>query len=304
MLETASRLYNLPLFELLYQAHSVHREHHPAMDVQRCALLSIKTGGCPEDCGYCGQSAHYKTGIAREPLLPLEGVRSAAVTAKERGAQRFCMGAAWRQAPEGEPFERVLQMVREVKALGMEACATLGMLTPWQAARLRDAGLDAYNHNLDTSRSHYPNIISTRSYDDRLETIRIVRDAGITVCCGGILGLGESVEDRCALLAELASFDPQPESVPINLLMPMKGTPLETAAAVRPLDLIRTVATARILLPKARVRLSAGRVSLSQETQLLAFFAGANSIFIGEKLLTAANPSVIEDQVLLDAIHA
>jgi biotin synthase len=303
MLETASRVYHLPFFDLLFEAHTVHREHHPAMDIQRCALLSIKTGGCPEDCGYCGQSAHYSTGVEREPLLSLERVRSAARAAKDQGAQRFCMGAAWRQAPEGEQFERVLQMVREVKDLGMEACATLGMLTTSQAVRLKQAGLDAYNHNLDTSRAYYPKIITTRTYDERLETIRNVREAGITVCSGGILGLGESADDRCQLLAELAGLNPQPESVPVNLLMPIQGTPLEAASKVDSLDLVRTIATARILMPKARVRLSAGRIFLNRETQLLAFFAGANSIFIGDRLLTAPNPDIHADQAVLAAMQ-
>jgi biotin synthase len=302
-IETARRFYHLPLFELLYEAHSVHRAHHPAMDIQRCALLSIKTGGCPEDCGYCGQSAHHSTNIDREPLLSVVQVRSAARQAKQNGAQRFCMGAAWRQAPEGEQFERVLQMVREVKILGMEACATLGMLTPSQAVRLKAAGLDAYNHNLDTSRSYYPKIVTTRTYDDRLQTIRNVRQAGITVCSGGILGLGETAEDRCQMLVELAGLDPQPESVPINLLMPIQGTPLESAPAVDSLDLVRTIATARILMPAARVRLSAGRIYLSRETQLLAFFAGANSIFIGDRLLTAPNPGIDADQAVLAAVQ-
>ena len=302
-LETATRLYHLPFFELLYEAHSVHRVHHPAMDIQRCALLSIKTGGCPEDCGYCGQSAHYQTGVEREPLMTVEKVRDAAQAAKQSGAERFCMGAAWRQAPEGEQFERVLQMVREVKKLGMEACVTLGMLTDDQAARLKDAGLDAYNHNLDTSRRFYSEIITTRTYDDRLRTLRAVRDAGITVCSGGILGMGETADDRCQMLAELAALDPQPESVPINLLMPIAGTPLEQAPPVDSLDLVRTIAVARLLMPKSRVRLSAGRIFLSRETQLLAFFAGANSIFIGNKLLTTPNPDVSADEVVLAAME-
>jgi len=301
-LETAVRVYHLPFFELLYDAHSVHRARFPAMDIQQCALLSIKTGGCPEDCGYCGQSARYPTGVSREPLLSVFQVRSAARTAKENGAQRFCMGAAWRQAPEGEQFERVLQMVREVKNLGMEACVTLGMLTPLQAVRLKQAGLDAYNHNLDTSRSHYPKIVTTRTYDDRLQTLRNARQAGLTVCSGGILGLGETAQDRCEMVAELADLDPQPESVPINLLMPIHGTPLEGASPVDFLDLVRTVATARILMPRARVRLSAGRIYLSRETQMLAFFAGANSIFIGDRLLTAPNPGIDADRSVLAAM--
>ncbi|WP_446745804.1 biotin synthase BioB [Silvibacterium acidisoli] len=294
--------YNKPLLELLYEAHSVHREYHAESEIQKCVLLSIKTGGCPEDCGYCSQSAHHDSKLPREPLVSVETVREAAQRAKEAGAQRFCMGAAWRQAPEGEPFDRVLQMVREVKALGMEACVTLGMLNPEQAVKLKEAGLDAYNHNLDTSRTHYPNIISTRTYDDRLDTIHSARAAGLTVCSGGILGLGESVDDRCAMLAELASLDPQPESVPINLLMPMKGTPLQDAPQVPIPHLIRTIAVARLMMPKARVRLSAGRITLSQEAQILAFFAGANSIFIGDKLLTASNSSLSGDQALFAAL--
>jgi biotin synthase len=304
LLEQATRLYGLPLFDLLFEAHSVHRAHHAATDIQRCYLLSIKTGGCPEDCGYCGQSAHYDTGLKREPLLSVDQVRAAAVAAKERGAQRFCMGAAWRQAPEGEQFQRVLQMVREVKALGMEACVTLGMLTESQAVELKRAGLDAYNHNLDTSREHYSKIITTRTYDDRLDTLRAARKAGLTLCSGGILGLGESAEDRCKMLAELAGLDPQPESVPINMLMPIPGTPLEKAPAVSSIDLVRTIAVARILMPRSRVRLSAGRIYLSREAQLLAFFAGANSIFIGDKLLTAPNPAASQDESMLAAIGA
>jgi biotin synthase len=296
--------YRLPLFDLLFEAHSLHRKFHSTTDIQRCSLLSIKTGGCPEDCGYCGQSAHYQTGLKREPLLSVDRVRASAQAAKDRGAQRFCMGAAWRQAPEGEPFERILEMVREVKALGMEACATLGMLTPAQAVALKSAGLDAYNHNLDTSRAHYPNIITTRTYDDRLDTIRSARAAGLTICSGGILGLGETAEDRCQMLAELAGLDPQPESVPINLLMPIEGTPLGKSTPVSSIDLIRTIAVARLLMPSSRVRLSAGRIQLSQEAQLMAFFAGANSIFIGEKLLTAPNPTVSADEPVLAAIGA
>jgi biotin synthase len=301
--EEALRLYSLPFFELLYTAHSTHREFHSPQDVQRCVLLSIKTGGCPEDCGYCGQSAHHATGLAREPLLSVQEVATAVAAAKDRGAQRFCMGAAWRQAPDGPQFQRVLQMVREVKAQGLEACVTLGMLTLAQARDLKDAGLDAYNHNLDTSRDHYRNIITTRTYDDRLATLRAAREAGLTLCSGGILGLGESADDRCNMLAELAALDPQPESVPVNLLVPIEGTPLAGAPPVDTLDLIRTIAVARILMPKSRVRLSAGRMSLSRETQILAFFAGANSIFIGDKLLTTPNSSASEDEALLAAIQ-
>jgi biotin synthase len=302
LIEKSLRLYRLPFFDLLFSAHSEHRLHQQANDIQRCFLLSIKTGGCPEDCAYCSQSARHDTGLAREPLLSVEQVRLAARAAKERGAQRFCMGAAWRQAPGGEQFARVLQMVREVKALGLEACATLGMLTPSQARQLKEAGLDAYNHNLDTSREHYPNIITTRTYEDRLSTLRFAREAGLTLCSGGILGLGESAEDRCRMLAELASLDPQPESVPINLLVPIEGTPLAGAPPVDCLDLIRTIAVARILMPKSRIRLSAGRMSLSREAQILCFFAGANSIFIGDKLLTTPNSSAADDETLLAAI--
>jgi biotin synthase len=303
LLEEARRLYGLQLFELLFTSHSVHRANHRTDDIQRCSLHSIKTGGCPEDCGYCSQSARHTTGLKYESLVSVDEVRIAARAAKERGAQRFCMGAAWRQAPEGEQFTRVLDMVREVKALGLEACTTLGMLTPAQARQLKEAGLDAYNHNLDTSRNYYPNIVTTRTYDDRLSTLRAARGAGLTLCSGGILGLGESGDDRCALLAELAALDPQPESVPINLLVPVEGTPLAGAASVDCLDLVRTIAVARILMPKSRVRLSAGRMHLSREAQLLCFFAGANSVFIGDKLLTTPNSDAADDVSLLAAIQ-
>jgi biotin synthase len=301
---TALELYRLPFFDLIFRSHSIHRQFHDVQDIQQCFLLSIKTGGCPEDCGYCSQSAHHATGLRREPLLSVDEVRSTAARAREHGAQRFCMGAAWRSAPEGEQFERVLAMIREVKSLGLEACATLGMLTQEQAFRLKEAGLDAYNHNLDTSREHYPNVITTRSYDDRLKTIQAVRKAGITVCCGGILGLGESEEDRCKLLSELAQMSPQPESVPINLLVPVAGTPLENSSTIESTELVRTIAVARILMPRSRVRLSAGRLSLSKEAQLLAFFAGANSIFIGEKLLTTPNVNPLHDATMLTEIKA
>ena len=297
-------LYLLPFFELLFRAHSVHRSFHDPEEIQRCVLHSIKTGGCPEDCGYCSQSAHHRTELQRVPLLSVEEVRASALRAREQGAQRFCMGAAWRNAPEGEPFERVLAMIREVKSLGLEACVTLGMLTAEQAHRLKEAGLDAYNHNLDTSREYYPKITTTRTYDDRLKTIQRVREAGITVCCGGILGLGESDRDRCALLSELAQMEPQPESVPINLLVPIPGTPLGTMPPVETTDLIRTIAVARILMPLSRVRLTAGRLSLNKEAQLLAFFAGANSIFIGEKLLTTPNIAPAQDKAMLTEIRA
>jgi biotin synthase len=304
LFERASELYHLPLLELIDQAHQVHRQWHDLADVQRCVLLSIKTGGCPEDCGYCSQSAHHDAKVPRQPLLSIEEVRTAAQHAKERGATRFCMGAAWRSAPSGEPFERVLSMVREVKAIGLEACATLGMLDQEQANSLKEAGLDAYNHNLDTSREFYGQVITTRTFDDRLRTIEAVRKAGITVCCGGILGLGESEKDRCRLLAELASMQPQPESVPINLLVPIERTPLGYADPVKSTDLIRVIAVARILMPQSRVRLSAGRLTLSHEAQLLAFFAGANSIFIGDKLLTTPNVAEDDDERLLAEVSA
>jgi biotin synthase len=299
MLENAERLYALPLFDLLFEAHRVHREHHDAQDIQRCTLLSIKTGGCPEDCAYCPQSAHYDTGLAKQALVPLDAVREAARNARLNGAQRFCMGAAWREVKDGPAFDRVLDMVRAVKTEGLEACVTLGMLTPEQAVRLKDAGLDAYNHNLDTSREHYAEIITTRTYDDRLRTLRAARSAGIGLCSGGIIGMGESVRDRLAMLAELAALDPPPESVPINLLIPVEGTPLADAPPVDPLDLVRVVAVARRLMPRSRVRLSAGRLSLSNEAQVLCFFAGANSIFLGDTLLTRPNPEPDADDALL-----
>ena len=301
---SALHLYRLPFFDLLTRAHTEHLRFHDAQDIQRCFLLSIKTGGCPENCGYCSQSAHHQTGLERQPLLSVDDVLTAATQAKQAGAHRFCMGAAWRQAPEGEQFDRVLSMVRGVKSLGMEACVTLGMLTVPQAEQLKEAGLDAYNHNLDTSREYYPQIVTTRNYDDRLNTLRAARQAGLSLCCGGILGMGESATDRCAMLAELAALDPQPESVPINLLMPVSGTPLANASAVDPVDLVRVIAVARILMPRSRVRLSAGRIHLSKEAQLLAFYAGANSIFIGNKLLTARNAEASEDAALLDCLRA
>jgi biotin synthase len=301
-LALAQAAYRKPLMDLLFEAHQVHRQHHDPADIQKCTLLSIKTGGCPENCSYCPQSAHYKTGLDRQALLPLDEVRTAVSHAKANGAQRFCMGAAWRNVKDGPEFDRVLEMVRIVKDAKMEACVTLGMLTDQQAERLKEAGLDAYNHNLDTSREHYEDIIQTRTYDDRLNTLKSVRKAGLSICCGGIIGMGESVEDRCALLAQLASLDPQPESVPINLLIPVEGTPLQDSPPVDPVELVRTVATARILMPKSRVRLSAGRLSLNKEAQILAFFAGANSIFMGEKLLTRPNPAPDEDDRLLSSL--
>ena len=292
-------IHDLPLPSLIFRAQSVHREHHQADEVQLCTLLSVKTGGCPEDCGYCPQSAHHEGGVAAEKSLDVGEVLAAAQTAKAAGATRFCMGAAWREVKDGPAFDNVVEMVRGVSTMGLEACCTLGMLNEAQAARLKDAGLHAYNHNLDTSRRHYRSIISTRTYDDRLRTIDNVRKAGITVCSGGIIGMGETIDDRCDMLRTLAALDPQPESVPINTLVAVEGTPLADAVAVEPLELVRMIATARVLMPKTRVRLSAGRMSLSEEAQLLCFMAGANSIFYGEKLLTTGNPDVADDQALL-----
>ena len=300
-LQEVRAIHDLPLPELLFRAQGVHRQHHAADEVQLCTLLSVKTGGCPEDCAYCPQSSHYETPVSVEKSLAVDEVLGAARTARQSGATRFCMGAAWREVKDGPAFDNVLSMVRGVRALGMEACVTLGMLNDDQAKRLKEAGLTAYNHNLDTSRQHYKSIISTRTYDDRLATLDRVRRAGITVCSGGIIGLGESIDDRCEMLRTLASLDPQPESVPINTLVATEGTPLQAMAPVEPLELVRMIATARILMPRSRVRLSAGRLSLTKEAQLLCFFAGANSIFYGEKLLTTGNPDVSEDQALLAA---
>jgi len=292
-------LYDRPLFHLLDEARAVHRAHHADNEVQLCTLLSVKTGGCPENCSYCPQSSHYDTPVGAEKMLDIEQVRASARRAKELGSTRFCMGAAWREVKDGPAFDRVLEMVREVKGLGLEACVTLGMLTPSQAQKLKDAGLDAYNHNLDTSREHYRSIISTRTFDDRLRTLESVRKAGITVCSGGIIGMGESIEDRCEMLRTLANLDPQPESVPINALVPVEGTPLADRPPVDPLDMVRMIAIARILMPHTRVRLSAGRQSLSREAQLLCMLAGANSIFYGEKLLTTSNPEEEADLSLI-----
>ncbi|HLA78275.1 MAG TPA: biotin synthase BioB [Vicinamibacteria bacterium] len=292
-------IYELPFTELVFRAQSTHRRFHDPLEIQRCTLLSIKTGGCPEDCGYCPQSAHYSTGVPREPLLVPEAVLDKARAAKASGSTRFCMGAAWRDPSDGRAFDQVLEMVEQVAALDLEVCATLGMLTSDQARRLKLAGLTAYNHNLDSSREFYENIVSTRSYDQRLATLRVVSEAGISVCCGGIVGMGESVHDRAALLAELGRLDPHPESLPVNLLVRVPGTPLAEAPDLDVFDLVRTVAAARLVCPGSRVRLSAGRASLSPEAQALCFLAGANSMFAGEKLLTAPNPSVDEDERLL-----
>lgn len=292
-------IYDLPLTELLFRAQTVHRAHHPENKVQLCTLLSVKTGGCPEDCAYCPQSARHSSAVEAEKLLSVESVLKSARAARESGSTRFCMGAAWRDAKSGKQFEDVLAMVRGVRELGMEACATLGMLNDEQAKALADAGLTAYNHNIDTSREFYGSIISTRTFDERLETLDRVTKAGIGVCCGGIIGMGESITDRCRMIVTLARMTPHPSSVPVNALVPVEGTPLEDQPRVDPLDLVRMIAVARITMPNAMVRLSAGRSELSRESQLLCFVAGANSIFYGDKLLTTGNPDVEADQKLL-----
>ena len=300
--EEIERIYDLPLPELIFRAQVAHRKYHKNDEVQGCVLLSVKTGGCPEDCAYCPQSAHYDTGLSSQTLLDVPEALAAAASAKAQGATRFCMGAAWRDIPEDSRFGQVLEMVRGVRALGMEACCTLGMLTQGQADLLAEAGLTAYNHNLDTSPEFYGNIISTRTYEDRLETLARVRQAGITVCCGGIIGMGEGRRERCGLLRQLATQSPHPESVPINMLVRVEGTPLANEAAIEPLDLVRAIATARIVMPASMVRLSAGRLSMSEEAQALCFLAGANSIFMGEKLLTTPNPDTDADRSLLDKL--
>jgi biotin synthase len=300
--EEVEQIYRTALPELIFRAQTIHRQVHAPDRVQTCQLLSIKTGGCPEDCGYCPQSAHYDAGVERQGLLDPQHVIEVAREALGRGVTRFCMGAAWRQAPEGAEFERVLEMVRGVSALGLEVCCTLGMLNERQATRLKDAGLTAYNHNLDTSPEFYGSIITTRVYDDRLRTLAAVRKAGITVCCGGILGMGERESDRIGLLQQLATLEPHPESVPINMLVRVEGTPLASMAALNPLEMVRAIATARILMPGSRVRLAAGRKHLSPEAVTLCFLAGANSIFVGEKLLTTPNPGADEDEQLLQSL--
>ncbi|MGD9599654.1 MAG: biotin synthase BioB [Steroidobacteraceae bacterium] len=295
------KLFSQPLLDLLFAAQRVHREHHDPQAVQLSTLLSIKTGGCPEDCAYCPQSVRHDTGVEREALLPLADVLARARAAREAGATRFCMGAAYR-SPKAKDLARIVTMVREVRALGLETCATLGMLTPAQARELKDAGLDYYNHNLDTSAEFYGEIVTTRRYEDRLETLAAVREVGIRVCCGGIIGMGESAHDRAALLATLANLPAPPESVPINQLVAVPGTPLADAAPIDPFDIVRTIAVARIVLPHATLRLSAGREAMSDELQALCFLAGAGSIFYGEKLLTTGNPDVDHDRRLLERL--
>jgi biotin synthase len=295
-------LFELPLMDLVRRAGRLHERFHDVDVVHVNQLLSIKTGACPEDCGYCSQSVHNDTGLKAEPLMAVDEVVRTAKRAKAQGVTRFCMGAAWRQAPEGKDFDNVLEMVRGVSALGMEVCCTLGMLTDSQATRLKHAGLSAYNHNLDTSPEFYGSIITTRVYDDRLRTLAAVRKAGITVCCGGILGMGESERDRIGLLHQLATLEPHPESVPINMLVRVTGTPLAEKPALDPLEMVRAIATARVLMPASRVRLAAGRKQLSPEAVTLCFLAGANSIFVGEKLLTTPNPGADEDEQLLQTL--
>jgi biotin synthase len=296
--QSVREIYHQPLLDLLFAAQQTHRKFHDPTRIQLCRLLSIKTGGCPEDCSYCPQSAHYETGVQNQRLLSVEEVYRAAQKARAEGASRFCMGAAWREVRDGKEFEAVLGMVRAVASLKLEVCCTLGMLTDDQARRLAAAGLTAYNHNLDTSPEFYGQIITTRRYEDRLRTIAAVRQAGISVCCGGIVGMGETDEDRIGLLRQLANLDPHPESVPINMLVRVEGTPLASAQPADPLTLARTIATARLLMPAAMVRLSAGRRSLTREGVSLCFLAGANSIFMGEKLLTTPNPGRDEDERL------
>ncbi|MCA6451227.1 MAG: biotin synthase BioB [Chitinophagaceae bacterium] len=295
-------VYNTPLLELIYRAATLHRTYNDTAEVQVCTLLSIKTGGCSEDCAYCPQAARYSTGVEVQALMQKEEVLSYAKKAKEAGSTRFCMGAAWREVRDNRDFDRVLDMVKGVNAMGMEVCCTLGMLTEYQAQRLADAGLYAYNHNLDTSKEHYGDIITTRTYDDRLQTLDNVRKAGVTVCCGGIIGLGETHEDRIKMLHTLATMPEHPESVPINALVPVAGTPLENNTKVDIWDMVRMIATARILMPKTMVRLSAGRNDMSVAEQSLCFMAGANSIFAGEKLLTTANPGFEADNAMFQLL--
>jgi biotin synthase len=297
--EEALALYSKPFPELMFEAQTVHRAHFNNREVQRSTLLSVKTGGCAEDCSYCPQSAHYKTGVERHGVLPKEFVREKALAAKASGSTRFCMGAAWREVKDGKDFDAIIDLVKEVRSLDMEVCCTLGMLTKSQAERLKDAGCYAYNHNLDTSPEYYGSIISTRTYEDRLKTLETVRQSGMTVCCGGIVGMGESIRDRVGLLAQLTTQNPHPESVPLNMLVRVEGTPLANEEKVDPFEFVRLVATARIMLPRSMVRLSAGRMEMSDEMHALCFLAGANSVFAGEKLLTTPNPGDDHDEVLL-----
>lgn len=297
----AEALFNLPFNDLVYMAQSVHRMHFDPNAVQRSTLLSIKTGGCPEDCAYCPQSSHFETGVKAEKLMDVKAVVSAARAAQEAGATRYCMGAAWRN-PKDRDLDKVCEMVSEVRNLGLETCVTLGMLTKSQAHRLKEAGLDYYNHNIDTSEDFYGEIITTRNFSDRLETLEHVRDAGLNVCCGGIVGMGEGRADRAGMLLTLANMDTHPESVPINMLVQVEGTPLSGHDKLDNLEFVRTVATARLMMPRSMVRLSAGRESMSDEMQALTFLAGANSIFLGEKLLTTKNPGRAHDSELFERL--
>ena len=299
-LDEVAAIYRTPALDLIFRAAEVHRAHHDPSAVQVCVLLSVKTGGCPEDCGYCPQAARYHTAVEAEPLMDVGAVLEAAARAKDSGASRFCMGAAWREVKDDARFDRVLEMIRGVKSLGMEACCTLGMVTEGQARRMKEAGLDAYNHNLDTSEAYYDRVIRTRTYRDRLDTLAAVREAGITVCCGGIVGMGESDDDRIALLQTLANLPEPPESVPINALVAVEGTPMADRPDVSIWDMVRTIATARILMPRSMVRLSAGRLGMSESDQALCFLAGANSIFAGDKLLTTPNPATDRDRAMFD----
>lgn len=301
-LEEVNEIYNTPLLELIYRAATIHREYNDTAEVQVCTLLSIKTGGCSEDCAYCPQASRYNTGVNVQALMQKEEVLEYAVKAKGAGSTRFCMGAAWREVRDNRDFDRVLDMVKGVNELGMEVCCTLGMLTQSQAKKLADAGLYAYNHNIDTSDNHYSEIITTRTYEDRLNTLEHVRKAGVTVCCGGIIGLGEMHADRIKMLYTLATLPEHPESVPINALVRVKGTPLENNPKVDIWDMVRMIATARILMPVTMVRLSAGRTEMSVAEQALCFMAGANSIFAGEKLLTTPNPSFEEDNLMFNLL--
>ncbi len=301
--EEITNIYHQPILDLIYQGATVHRQHHDPQEVQVCTLLSVKTGGCPEDCAYCPQAARYHTNVKVHKLLPTEEVLEKARQAKEAGSTRFCMGAAWREVRDNSDFDRVLDMVKGVNQMGMEVCCTLGMLTEEQANKLKNAGLYAYNHNLDTSADHYDKIISTRTYDDRLETLEHVRKSGISVCSGGIIGMGETVEDRIGMLHTLANLPEHPESVPVNALVPVAGTPLEDQERVSVWEMVRMIATARIIMPKAMVRLSAGRVRMSTEEQALCFLAGANSIFAGDKLLTTPNPEADIDKQLFQTLN-
>jgi biotin synthase len=301
--EEIARIYNTPILELIFNAATVHRQHHDSQEVQVCTLLSVKTGGCPEDCAYCPQAARYHTDVTVHKLLEVEEVIQKALEAKESGSTRFCMGAAWREVRDNKDFDKVLDMVKGVNKLGMEVCCTLGMLSHEQAGKLKDAGLYAYNHNLDTSEEFYGDIITTRTYKDRLDTLEHVRNAKISVCSGGIIGMGEGENDRIGMLLTLSTLPEHPESVPVNALVPVEGTPLEDQEKVSVWEMIRMIATARIIMPKAMVRLSAGRVRMSLEEQALCFLAGANSVFAGDKLLTTPNPGVVQDKMMFQTLN-